>query len=56
MKELKVGSFNARGCQSDFDLTCIADDMVKYGIDFLAFQETHIKGTGNKKQSKQQRG
>ena len=46
-KCVAFGSFNVRGCQSVFEKqNHLADDMVKYGLEFLAVQEKHIRGTG----------
>lgn len=47
MKNLRFGTFNVRGMQQEFDKQNLADDMKKYGMHFLAVQETHLKGNGS---------
>ena len=46
IEELKVGTLNCRGIRSQFEKTALADDLVKYGLDIVAIQESHIRETG----------
>ena len=46
IKLLKTGTLNVRGIRSDENKENLANDMIKYDLQILAIQETHLSGTG----------